>query len=122
MTTNSDKPPSTQPEASEPTTTNQAPARTDVIEDLSSASTKASEAATHKALDDLRESLKTAGVDPRIVQIIKIIHTTRKDIDAIRPILDQLEKFLPPGEQLLVDMAVQSIDDADDALKKYMGF
>jgi len=93
-------------------------ARVDVIADLSSAETHAQIVSMNEALDQLREAAKVAGIDPRIVEVIKAIHVARKQIDAVRPILTKLEMILPAAAVIAIEVSIRGIDEADDEVRR----
>lgn len=92
--------------------------RIDVIADLSSPETHAQIVDTNASLDRLREAAKTAGIDPRIVEVIKVIHEARRQIDAVRPLIVDLEKILPASAVVAVELTIEGIDTADDEIKR----
>lgn len=93
-------------------------ARIDVIADLSSPETEAKIASMNVSLDKLRDAARTAGIDPRIVEVIKVIHEARKQIDSVRPLITKLEKILPASAVVAVELVIEGIDTADEEIKR----
>jgi hypothetical protein len=121
MSSDTDSPvPSTAPVTQSETPSARVPEqspRIDVIAYLSSPETAAQIADVNTWLDKLRVAAKTAGIDPRVVEVIRVIHQARKDIDAVRPLIDKLEKILPASAVVAIELSIEGIDTADELIK-----